>query len=98
MTKPWNFSWFVEGKLAGLGYPKKSDIPFLAEVGIKRLVNITEYEAHYSDVAAANGVTIHNICVEDFCPPSVKQIQEFLDILDSSNEVSRHCMISIHHY
>lgn len=95
MTKPWNFSWFVEGKLAGMSYPEDTDIPFLTKVGIKRLINTTEDEADYSQVARANGVIIHNIHVEEFRPPSVQQIQEFLDILDSSTDVG--VCVCVHH-
>ena len=87
MTQPRNFSWFVEGKLAGMAYPEKENIPFLVEAGVKRLVNMTEHDAEYTKVASASGITVHNICVAAFCPPSVQQIQEFLDILDSNSEV-----------
>ena len=87
MTQPRHFSWFVEDKLAGMGYPKETDFPFLVETGIRRVVNLTHNEANYFEVAEANGVTVHNICVKQFCPPSLQQIQEFLDILDSSPEV-----------
>ena len=84
-----NFSWFIEGRLAGMAYPLESDFPFLIDSGLKTIVNITEYPypAEYSEIADANGITVHNIPVQDFTSPSHKQILEFLDIVDSAKTV-----------
>ena len=120
MTEPRNFSWFVEGLIAGMGYPKgrvgrgipdtrvvrrrhfdgnryshfmsfflplETDIPFLASVGIKTLINMTR-DNYYAEVAEAHGVTVQTIYVPDFEPPSVEQIREFLQVVDSAKEVS----------
>ncbi len=86
MTEPRNFSWFVEGRLAGMAYPKETDIPFLAQSGIKTLVNMTR-DDYYSEVAEANGVAVHTIYVPDFEQPSLHQINDFLEIVDATKEV-----------
>ena len=85
--QPRNFSWFVEGKLAGMGYPTDENMPFLAEQNIKTLVNITR-DQYYLDSAAAHGMTVHSIDVQDFCPPTNEQIEEFLSIADNADSVS----------
>ena len=87
MKSPMNFSWFIEGKLAAMAYPLDTDFPFLIASGLKTIVNTTQYPAVYADIADVNGITVHNILVEDYTPPSHKQILEFLDILDSAETV-----------
>ena len=87
MKSPMNFSWFIEGKLAAMAYPLETDFPFLIASGLKNIVNTTQHPAEYSEIADANGITVHNIPVQDYTPPSHKQILEFLDIVDSAETV-----------
>ena len=89
MDAPRNFSWFVENKLAGMGYPKDEvELAYLAhKAGIKTLVNLTQTNT-YVDQAEELGIAVHQIVIDDFCPPSLAQVQEFLSILDKSKEVS----------
>ena len=54
--------WFIEGQLAGIGYPKETDIPFLVQNGITTLVNMTR-DQYYTEVADANNVTVHEIYI-----------------------------------
>lgn len=91
MTQPFNFSWFVEGKLAGMGYPEDTDIPFLADAGIKTLVNIDPYAPDYIEVAEEYDVAVCTIQIYEFCPPSIEQIQQFLKIVDDAQGVSQNC-------
>ncbi len=86
MTEPSNFSWFVEGRLAGMAFPKETDILFLAQSGIKTLVNLTGDEC-YLEAAKDNGISVHIICVPDFNPPSLQQINRFLELVDATKEV-----------
>lgn len=89
MSRPRNFSWFVEGKIAGMGYPMDSDIPFLAAQGIKTLVSIAGAQ-NYRESAAAHGLTVHSIAVQDFCPPTMEQMDDFLKIVDNAESVNIH--------
>ena len=91
MTQPFNFSWFVEGKLAGMGYPEDTDIPFLADAGIMTLVNIDPYAPDYIQAAEEYGVVVRTIQIYEFCPPSNEQIQQFLEIVDGTQGVSQNC-------
>ena len=89
-TQPRNFSWFVDGKLAGLAYPRDTDIPFLADAGIKTLINITETGTpDYFAVAEAHGIGAHTIPTQAFCPPSNEHIQQFLKIVGEAPGVSQ---------
>ncbi|MCX8191691.1 MAG: dual specificity protein phosphatase 23 [Nitrososphaerales archaeon] len=41
--KPTNFSWLIEGKLAGSGYPtSKRELDWLKEQGIRAILSLTE--------------------------------------------------------
>ena len=80
---PRNFSWFVEGKLAGMGFPEEEHFAFLVDSGVKTLVNLTQF--HYS--TEPYDIAVHNICVADFYAPTVEQIKEFLEIVDNAQEV-----------
>ena len=85
MSQPRNFSWFVEGKLAGMGCPRDEDIPFLKDQGIKTLVNLTSFSApNYIKSAEEHELTVHSITIQDFCPPTMEQIQQFISILDNA--------------
>ena len=86
MTQPFNFSWFVEDKIAGFGYPDKRELPFLAEQGITEIVNTTGVD-RYGRHAAEQNITVHSIAIEEFCPPTLEQIKEFLDIVASAKGV-----------
>ena len=87
MTEPRNFSWFVEGKLAGMAYPRETDLAFLAGQGIKTMVNLTP-DDYYSGLAEQHGVQMKTIRVPAFEPPTLEQIREFLELVDSTKEAS----------
>ena len=91
MSIPRNFSWFVEKKVAGLGYPfGEGDMTFLADQGVKTLVNLCESERpFYAEKAETLGIKIVFIPIVDFTPPTLEQIGEFLQILTSSSDVSK---------
>ena len=90
MSRPRNFSWFVEKKVAGLGYPFDSeDMTFLAEQGVKTLVNLCESgRPGYAEKAETLGIKLVSIPIVDFTPPTLEQIEEFLQILASASDVS----------
>ena len=93
-SQPANFSWFVENKLAGMGYPDRGgNISYLAAQGVKTLVNLTEGQC-YSDSPATHGLTVHSIPIPDFHPPTVEQIEDFLRVADNANpkSVSQHLL------
>ncbi|KAL2081899.1 hypothetical protein ACEWY4_021717 [Coilia grayii] len=92
---PPNFSWVEPQKLAGLAYPcNRSHYQFLLNSGIQHLVCLCEsLPPHYDSCA---GLNVHHISIVDFTPPSLKQIKEFLSIVEVANSkaegVGVHCM------
>ena len=79
---PRNFSWFVEGRLAALGLPSTSaDIEFLWSNGVKRLISLTEGRPSLHGFP----LTHVHIPIEDFTPPSIEQVNEFLDAVETAN-------------
>lgn len=85
---PHNFSWFVDKKLAGLAHPGEEDMAFLAQQGIKTLINLCERSPYYLAKAEAAGIKMVSIPIIDFTPPTHQQIKEFLDIVKFSVDVS----------
>lgn len=78
-----------------MAYPDKSDMAFLAGQGIKTLVNLTEYDC-YSRAAEKHGLEMKSIFIPEFEPPTQEQIQEFIEVVDSTKEgeaVGVHCMM-----
>lgn len=87
MSQPMNFSWFVGGKLAAVGYPMNQDLPFLTEQAIKTLIDLTG-SCLYRESAIAQEFTVHSIAIQDFSPPTIEQIENFLKIVDNAENVS----------
>ena len=79
--KPYRFSWFVGTKLAGMAWPKVENMQFLADEGIKVLVNLTEEPTNYESMAKSFGIQCVNIRIDTFCPPSVGQVNFILEII-----------------
>ena len=89
-VKPPNFSWFVERKLAAMGYPDEDgNLRYLAAQGIKTLVNLDGSRYYsYAESPAAHGLTVRSIPVRVLHPPSVKEVKEFLGVVDNTEDVS----------
>lgn len=79
---PRNFSWFVEDRLAALGFPStRADIEFLCSRGVKRLISLTESRPSLHGFP----LTHVHIPIVDFTPPSIEQVNEFLSAVEKSN-------------
>jgi hypothetical protein len=72
---PYRFSWFVERKLAGMAWPQIDSVHYLADNGIKVLVNLTGEPTDYKNKATEVGIECITISIADFCPPTVVQVQ-----------------------
>ena len=80
--------------MAGLAWPYEEDLDFLASSGINCLINLTEYESTFEEAAAAMGIRIHNIEIQEFCPPTPVQIEEFIAICTEEDNVSSSCTLT----
>lgn len=54
-------------------WPEGDAIQFLADQGIKVLVNLTTEPASYQQVAESLGIRCVTEDIPDFCPPSMEQ-------------------------
>ena len=93
------FSWVVPGKLAamplpGRDRPLEQDAAYLEQEGIRVLVSLTEnpVDAH---VLASHAIDQEHIPVQDYTPPTLEQMIEFVAVVEDSVEAGKsvgvHC-------
>jgi atypical dual specificity phosphatase len=93
--RPTNFSWIIEGKLAGSGLPvTENEFKWVVDKGIKSIVTVREVPLPSEWL---NGGDIHylHLKVEDFGAPSVEEMDEVVNFIDkkirSGRSVLVHC-------
>ena len=93
------FSWIVPGELAamplpGRNQPLEEDAAFLEQEGIRILVSLTE-EPPDGDTLSAHSIEQRHIPVDDYSPPTLTQMDEFVTLVenavDSGRPVVVHC-------
>ena len=58
--KPTNFSWMIEGLLAGCGFPRQvADLNYLTEKGIKHLVSLTHSNPPVEHSPGKFGISVY---------------------------------------
>jgi len=95
---PDNFSFVLEGKLAGMARPGRSvpledDIEFLKAQGISAIVSVTEKPLD-EGIVRTLGLRYLHLPVPDYCAPTIQQIEDFLEFaeaVDSDGAVVVHC-------
>jgi hypothetical protein len=86
LEAPWNFSWVVGGKLAAFACPGSvANLNFLCEQGVTHLVTLSR--THKPSPAALK--EFPDLCwtlidVEEFEPPTLQQMQQFIQICDQA--------------
>jgi atypical dual specificity phosphatase len=84
-----NFSWVIDGKLAGSrGARSKQELMVLKEQGVRALVRLVEpYEAWVTAKDVQNaGLEDYNEPVPDFAAPTQTQIDKVISYIDSHLE------------
>ena len=86
---PDNFSFVIEGKLAGMARPGRSrpledDVEFLKAMGIGAIVSVTERPLD-EQILEGLGLRYLHLPVPDFCAPTIHQIEEFLAFLEAAS-------------
>jgi atypical dual specificity phosphatase len=74
-----NFSWLIEGEIAGMAKPASSvyDFEFLKDNGFEAIVSLSEFPL--SEVLIDEfGFTVKHIPVRDFKAPTLEQIEDFV--------------------
>jgi len=93
------FSWIVPGELAamplpGRDRPLEQDAAFLEQEGIRILVSLTENPPD-SEELASRAIAQEHIPVQDYTPPTLEQMIEFVAVVKDSVEagepVGVHC-------
>ncbi|HZY31849.1 MAG TPA: protein-tyrosine phosphatase family protein, partial [Candidatus Methylomirabilis sp.] len=95
---PDNFSFVIEGRLAGMARPGRSspleeDLAFLMARGIGAIVSMTERPLDEGMVSGF-GLRYLHLPVPDYCAPTIQQIEAFLVFLDDADQnggVVVHC-------
>jgi len=78
-----NFSWLIEGEIAGMAKPASSvnDFEFLREEGLEAIVSLSEIPL--SDVLIEEfGFTVKHIPIRDFEAPTLEQIESFVSFAE----------------
>lgn len=93
------FSWVVPGELAAMPVPGRDrpldqDAAFLEQEGIRVLVSLTE-EPPDADTLAAHSIEQEHLPIQDFAPPTLEQMNEFVafveDEVATGRPVGVHC-------
>jgi atypical dual specificity phosphatase len=93
--RPTNFSWIIQGKLAGSGLPvTNSEFKWLVNKGIKSIVTVREIPLP-TEWFDGGDIDYLHLRVEDFGAPTVEELDEVVDFLDkqirSDRPVLVHC-------
>lgn len=80
---PSNFSWIVKNKLAAMACPKTpSNLEYLVQEGIKHLVTLSPEKN--PPITGFKKMKWTTIGIEEFEPPNISQIIEFINICEES--------------
>lgn len=84
MEAPWNFSWVVSDKLAAFACPGSvANLKFLCEHGVKYLVTLScTHKPPPSALKDFPKLSWTLIDIEEFEPPTLQQMQQFIQICD----------------
>jgi atypical dual specificity phosphatase len=93
MDKPTNFSWVIEGKLAGCGLPVSEDeFEWVVDQGIKSIVTVREV-ALPSEWFNGSDVNYLHLAVEDFGAPNMEELVQAVDFIDQQISSGRPVMV-----
>ncbi len=74
------FTWIVKGKMAGSWWPDEKLIEIYKKVGIKVIINCSEFD-NRKDIPRE--FVFYRIDIPDYGLPTEAQVKEFLDITDA---------------
>jgi atypical dual specificity phosphatase len=93
---PKNFSWLVQGEIAGMARPAAdvNDYESLKDDGIDAIVSLTEYPLN-KPLIEEFGFEYMHIPIEDLSAPTMEQIEDFVDFAgrmrDGGKKTVVHC-------
>jgi len=83
-----NFSWIVEGKVAGMARPRPGDLDWLREQGVTAVLSLTELRPDLSDFE------VLHLPVVDMTCPTIEQLEDAVGFM--RNVVARGGAVVIH--
>ncbi|MFH1436287.1 MAG: dual specificity protein phosphatase family protein [Pseudomonadota bacterium] len=99
-----NFHWIIEGVLAGMAMPGSGmwepmkDFEELKKRGIGVLVTLLERAIPF-DIVMRGGLIPAHIPIDDFGPPTIRQVEEFCALVDrmksEGKAVAVHCLAGL---
>src|SRR3972149_5303624 len=96
MRMPRNFSWLIQGEIAGMARPMSmvADLEFLKDNGIEAIVSLTELPLHKTLIEEF-GFEYKHIPIVDLSSPTQEQIEEFIhfanNLIFSKKKIAVHC-------
>jgi atypical dual specificity phosphatase len=97
INRPTNFSWVIEGKLAGSGMPTNySQFLWLITHGIKSIITIREVPlpSKWFSNGKGDGIDYLHLRVEDYGAPSLEEIDNTIDYIQQ--EISKKKPVMVH--
>ena len=89
-----NFSWLIEGEIAGMAKPASSvyDFEFLKDNGFEAIVSLSEFPL--SEVLIEEfGFTVKHIPVRDFEAPTLEQIEDFVAFAENARSEGKKLVV-----
>ncbi|MHC4138347.1 MAG: dual specificity protein phosphatase 23 [Planctomycetota bacterium] len=89
-----NFSWLIEGEIAGMAKPASSvyDFEFLKDNGFEAIVSLSELPL--SEVLIEEfGFTVKHIPVRDFEAPTLEQIENFVAFAENARSEGKKLVV-----
>lgn len=89
-----NFSWLIEGEIAGMAKPASSvyDFEFLKDNGFEAIVSLSEFPL--SEVLIEEfGFTVKHIPVRDFEAPTLEQIENFVAFAENARSEGKKLVV-----
>jgi atypical dual specificity phosphatase len=97
LNRPTNFSWVIEGKLAGSGMPMNySQFLWVMTHGVKAIVTVREVPLPSKWFSNGNGddVDYFHLRVEDYSAPSLEEIDNTIDYIQQ--QISKNKPVMVH--
>ncbi|MDQ3884239.1 MAG: dual specificity protein phosphatase 23 [Thermoproteota archaeon] len=91
--RPTNFSWVLDGKLAGSGLPvSEEEFRWVVDKGIKSIVTVREVRLPREWFDGAD-IDYHHLVVEDYGAPTVEDIDELVNFIDNKIRIGKAVLV-----
>lgn len=82
---PYNFSWFIEGKVAAMGWPQTvENLNYIADAGVDHLITLSP-EKKPPILDCEKKLKWSEIRITEFGAPTLKQILKFIEICERAS-------------